>query len=309
MALNEDFQAHMAGGLTNVSRCWALTRRDGTRQGFTDHDRDLTFDGLTFKADTGLTARALMQTTGLSIDNTEAIGGLSDVSVTEKDIRAGRYDGASVEAWLVNWQNPDERMMQFRGTIGELTRVAGGFQAELVGLSEALNQPQGHVYQTPCSAVLGDARCRVDLSVPGYVAERPAEVVEDGVTFSFADFTGFDDRWFERGRLYVLTGEAQGLVGLIKNDRLSADGRKIELWEALRAPIATGDVLRIEAGCDKLAPTCRLKFDNFLNFRGFPNIPGEDWLMAYPTPSGNNDGSAVVGPRQTLPDPPGSGGS
>jgi uncharacterized phage protein (TIGR02218 family) len=39
----------------------------------------------------------------------------------------------------------------------------------------------------------------------------------------------------------------------------------------------------LEAGCDKRAETCRLKFANFLNFRGFPHVPGEDWLASYPT--------------------------
>lgn len=305
MTISPEFQAHIASGLTNFARCWALMRRDGTRQGFTDHDRDITFDGLVFKADTGLTARALMQSTGLSIDNSEAVGALSDASVTEADIRAGRYDGAVVEAWLVNWQDPSERLMQFRGTMGEVTRAAGGFQAELMGLAEALNQPQGRVYQTPCSAVLGDARCAFDFVLPGYVSERAAEGIVDGVTFNFADFTGFDDRWFERGRVQVLTGAAAGLVGVVKNDRLSSTGRVIELWEALRADIFPGDMLRIEAGCDKLSPTCRLKFDNFVNYRGFPDIPGEDWLMSYPTASGVNDGgpfvTARLAPEETAP--------
>ncbi len=297
MAVSPEFQAHIASGLTNFARCWALTRRDGTRQGFTDHDCDLTFDNLVFKADTGLTARALMQSTGLSVDNSEAVGALSDASVTEADIRAGRYDGAVVEAWLVNWQDPSERLMQFRGTMGEVTRTAGGFQAELMGLAETLNQPQGRVYQTPCSAVLGDARCGFDFGLPGYVSERAVETVEDGVTFSFADFTGFDDRWFERGRVLVLSGAAAGLVGLVKNDRLGNTGRVIDLWEGLRADIAPGDMLRIEAGCDKLSPTCRLKFDNFVNYRGFPDIPGEDWLMSYPIAAGVNDGGPFVNVR------------
>ncbi len=296
MAGSEAFLAHLEAGLTTVARAWALTRRDGTRLGFTDHDRDLAFDGLVFKADTGLTARALMQTTGLSVDNSEAVGALSDAAITEADIRAGRYDGAQIEAWLVNWANPDERMMQFRGSLGELVRAEGGFQAELLGLGEALNAPQGLVYQRPCSAVLGDARCRVDLSVPGYVSERPCEGVEEAVRFTFADFTGFDDRWFERGRLVVLSGEAAGLSGAIKNDRLGAEGREIELWQAIRAPIAPGDMLRFEAGCDKQAPTCRLKFNNFVNFRGFPDIPGEDWLMATPVNSASNDGGPYVPP-------------
>ncbi len=291
-----DLRARMAAGLATLARAWAVTRKDGVRLGFTDHDRDLLIDGLLCKADTGLSARALAQSTGLSVDNTEALGVLSDAAISEADIRAGRYDGAQVVAWLVNWENPEERLVLFSGTLGEITRAEGGFQAELMGLAEALNQPQGLAYQRSCSAVLGDARCGFDFALPGYVAERPVEVVEEGTIFRFADFAGFDDRWFERGRLRVLSGAAAGLEGIIKNDRLSADGREIELWAAIRAPVAPGDLLRIEAGCDKLAPTCRLKFDNFLNFRGFPDIPGEDWLMASPLSAPDNDGGPWVPP-------------
>lgn len=289
---NPDLAAHLAGGLTNVCRCWAVTRRDGVTHGFTDHDRDLAFEGFLFRAQTGLTASALQQSTGLAVDNSEVLGALSSDAVTEADIRAGRYDGAEVLAWLVNWQRPEERVLQFRGSIGEITRGAGAFQAEVRGLAEALNQPRGQVYQAPCAAVLGDARCRVDLAAPGYSVEILAEVIEDGRRFLFAELEGFDDRWFERGRLTVLDGAATGLVGVVKNDRVSAAGRVIELWETLRAEVAPGDMLRLEAGCDKRVETCRAKFNNLSNYRGFPDIPGEDWLMAVPSNQPVRDGGS-----------------
>lgn len=292
MALSESLAAHLASGATTVCRCWALVRADGQVFGFTDHDTDLAFEGIVFRADTGLTARALQQTTGLSVDNTEALGALSDASLTEEDILAGRYDGAEVRAWLVNWARVEDRMLQFRGTVGEVTRAGGAFQAELRGLTEALNQPQGRVYQKPCAAILGDGACRFDLTQPGYATERAVEVVEEGRVFRFSAFAGFDDRWFERGRFAVLSGRAAGLVGVVKNDRAGAADRRIELWEAIALPVGPGDMVRIEAGCDKRAETCRLKFRNFLNFRGFPDIPGEDWLMSYPVRSGTNTGGS-----------------
>lgn len=282
--------AHAATGLTTLCRCWAVVRRDGAVLGFTDHDRDLAFEGVTFAADAGLTAAAVQQATGLAVDNSEAEGALSADAIDEADIRAGRYDGAKVTAWLVNWAAPEERMVQFRGTLGEVVRAGGAFRAELRGLAEALNQPQGRVFQTPCSAVLGDARCGVDLAEPGYFTEVPVEVVEDGRLFRFAALDGFDDRWFERGRLVVLAGAAAGLVSVVKNDRLGADGRRVELWEGLRASVAAGDLIRLEAGCDKRVETCRLKFDNLLNYRGFPGIPGEDWMMAVPANAAVKDG-------------------
>lgn len=299
MAFSPDLKAHLETGITSVSRCWAVVRTDGIPLGFTDHDENISFDGIDFLANTGLTARALQQTTGLAVDNTEALGALNSDTIREDDIAAGRYDGASVMAWLVNWQNPSERSLQFRGTIGELTRGDGAFQAELRGLTEALNQPQGRTYQKPCSAVLGDRSCRFSLDTAGYSDERPVEVIENSRLMTFDSFLGFDDRWFERGRFVVLSGVAKGLVGFIKNDRLTDNGRTIELWEALRLPVETGDLVRFEAGCDKRPETCRLKFQNFLNFQGFPDIPGEDWLRSYPSSGEVNDGGQLISSQQS----------
>ncbi len=280
--ISQEFQSHLDTGVTTLARAWVLRRRDGRVLGFTDHDRDIEVAGVTCKADTGLTARALAQTTGLSVDNSEALGALSDAAVTEADIAAGRYDGAEVEAWLVNWATPAQRLMQFRGNLGEITRVAGGFRAELLGLAERLNRPVGRAYQTACSAVLGDGDCRVDLAGPGFSGEGVVETAEDQKRLGLTGLEGFDDRWFERGRLTVLTGAAVGLIGIVKNDRPEAALRGIELWQALRAEIAPGDRVRLEAGCDKRPRTCRLKFGNMLNYRGFPDIPGEDRMLSVP---------------------------
>lgn len=275
--------AHLASGMTHVCRCWKLVRADGLAFGFTDHDRALDFDGVIFKPETGLSAAALMQTTGLSVDNTEAVGALSDAAITEADIAAGRYDGAAIEAWLVQWDAPENRVLQFRGTLGDLTRSGGGFTAELRGLSERMNVPTGRVYQRACSAVLGDSACRFDLEAPGYGAEAVLAAVEGGRVLWVAGLDGFEARWFERGRCVVLDGAAAGLVGAVKIDRPEGDLRRVELWDRMRAEVAVGDKVRLTAGCDKRMETCRLKFANLLNFRGFPDIPGEDWMVAHPS--------------------------
>jgi uncharacterized phage protein (TIGR02218 family) len=290
--ISAELDAHLGRGLTTLCRCWAITRTDGVTLGFTDHDRDLSFDGIAFKADTGLTALTIAQGSGLSVDNTEAIGALSDASISEADIEAGRFDGAEVRAWLVNWAAPEMRAMQFRGHLGELRRGGGAFEAELRGLTEGLNRPLGRIYQKPCTAVLGDAACQVDLSRPGYATEAAVESIEAGRILRWTGLAGFDAGWFTRGRLNVLSGPAEGLWAAIKDDRVEADGRVIELWTPMRAPLRAGDRVRLSAGCDKRMETCRLKFANLLNFQGFPDIPGEDWVMAVPKRSGANTGGS-----------------
>lgn len=284
--------AHLGTGVTTTCRCWALTRRDGVVMGFTDHDRLLTFEGVAFRPDTGLSALALQQTTGLSVDNTEALGALSDAAIREADIEAGRYDGAELRSWLVNWQDVTARRLIFRGTMGELRRAGGAFEAELRGLTDALNVPLGRVYQKACSAILGDRDCTFDLDTPGYVSERPAAEVEENRVFRFVEMGGFAEDWFRHGVVRVLGGAAAGLVGLIKRDRSEGAGRVIELWHPLGATVVPGDALRIEAGCDKRLTTCQFKFDNVMNYQGFPDIPGDDWTITDPTKSPRLDGGS-----------------
>lgn len=286
--------AHLATGATTIARAWAITRRDGVVLGFTDHDQPLTFDGVTFAADAGLSAQALEQLTGLAVDNSEAVGALSDAGLTEADIIAGRYDSADLRIWQVNWADVTQRALLFRGTLGEITRAGGAFRVELRGLSEALNQSGGRVFHAACGAVLGDGACGFDLSTQGYTCDLPL-IDANGATLVFAAQDVAQD-WFAHGRARVLTGAAAGLTAMIRDARvvpatLTTPARfQVDLWSGLRAPLAMGDMIRLQAGCDKSAITCRTKFNNFINFRGFPHIPGEDWLAAYPKAGQPNAG-------------------
>lgn len=279
----ETLSEHLSSGTSDVARCWRLTRKDGTQFGFTDHDVDIQFEGLEFKANSGLSAGALTQTTGLSVDNSEAVGALSDTSIREADLAAGRFDDAAVEAWHVCWSNPDIRELVFRGTLGEVTRTGQAFSAELRGLAEALNRPTGNVYHSACSCVLGDAKCGVHLETPPYSTNAQIALLDGGRAFRFKGLGKYQARWFEKGTLTVQDGPASDLSGVIKNDRVDGSLRVIELWAPLGVSPNEDDTVRLTVGCDKRMETCRLKFDNVLNFRGFPDIPGEDWLVAHPT--------------------------
>jgi len=146
---------HLRTGVTTVCRAWKVLRTDGQTLGFTDHDGRLTFDGVEFRANGGLTAAAVQQTSGLSVDNSEALGAFSDDAVTEADIEAGLYNGARVECWQVNWQDVTQRRLLFAAQIGEITRGDGAFQAELRGLTDILNQPQGRSYYRQNTSILG----------------------------------------------------------------------------------------------------------------------------------------------------------
>lgn len=286
---------HLATGSTTVCRAWRVTRRDGTVLGFTDHDADLMFDAVTFRAGAGLTARTLSQTTGLSVDNTEALGAISAPWVSEADLRSGRWDGAAVVCWLVNWADTAQRIVQFRGTVGEITQVGQAFRAELRGLTEALNRPMGRVFQRDCSAALGDARCKIDLADSAYRSETRIQEVADAGRVLILPAGGYGAGWFEHGTLAFLDGVAAGLSAAIKRDRRFGSRRHVELWLPPELLPLAGDAVSMTAGCDGTSKACLEKFINFNNFRGFPDIPGEDWMAASPLRAGRKDGGSRRG--------------
>ena len=292
MSAKTELISHLQTGTTTTCHTWQVTRKDGRAFGFTDHDMDLTFDGILFKANSGLTAGALQQTTGLAVDNTEVIGSLNDAAISETDLLAGRFDGAEVVTWLVNWQNPDQRMIRFRGTFGEINLSNGSFRVELRGLTEALNQSRGRVFQATCSAVVGDGECRFDLGQPNFKVETAIKKTGKKGEYFLPSQQGFPDRWFEWGRARVMSGPAVGLIAVVRFDQEAGGFRRIELMVDFDLVPGVGDLVLLQAGCDKTATTCRTKFNNHLNFRGFPHIPSSDWIASYPVSSQKNDGGS-----------------
>lgn len=293
-SIHPELQARLDGGATTLCRCWRVVRRDGAVFGFTDHDRDLAFEGTVFRAASGLDAGALQAGTGLSVDNGQAVGALSSTAVTEADIGEGRFDRAEVTQWLVDWTRPELRVVLFAGEFGEIRRSDGAFEVELRGLADVLNVPVGRSMLRTCDRVLGDGKCGVDVTAPAFAVEAlVAEGSAGAVVRVAGDLAAYAPEWFVHGQVVWLDGRNAGTSQSVKADRMAAGGREVELWQEPPAGLVAGDPFRLVAGCDKRAETCREKFGNFLNFRGFPHIPGEDWVTAYPKRGGRNDGRSL----------------
>ncbi|MFQ8433708.1 DUF2163 domain-containing protein [Amaricoccus sp. W119] len=160
--------AHLASGATTLCWCWKLTRNDGAVLGFTDHDVALAFAGTEFEPSGGFTASEIRAGSDLGVDAQDAEGVLSSERITETDILDGRYDGAEVEVWRVNWRDASERVLMRRGVIGEIRRGRTAFTAEMRSLTHLLDQPVGRSFQYACDRGLGDDRCRVDLATPAH---------------------------------------------------------------------------------------------------------------------------------------------
>lgn len=287
-------QAKLDSGVTTLAHCWKLTRRDGVVQGFTDHDDDLVVDSVTYRAGTGFTSSEAASRFDLSVDGAEIAGALSDDALNESDLAAGRYDAASVETWLVDWSDVSLRVLMARSTLGEVRREGQAFSAELRGLADRLSQQSGRLFTARCSADLGDARCRFDLVAAGLQGEGDVASIESTSTIIAAGMDAFAEGVFSGGKLTWTSGANDGLSVEIKDHRVISGYARLSLWQAMPEVIAGGDTFIITAGCDKRFATCRDRFANAANFRGFPHIPGNDFVIASPDAGAGNDGGSMA---------------
>lgn len=289
-------KTHIEGRATTLCFCWKITRKDGLVQGFTNHDRDLVVAGQSYLARAGFTASQLESSLGLSVDNLTAEGALSDASISEEDLAAGRYDDADVELLLVNWSNPAQYVIEKRGSIGEVKRGKRAFQAEIRGLAHRLNQKTGRTFQSYCDACLGDSRCRVPLA--GFT-DSAAVTSAAGRHLTVSGVSGKPHGWFDGGVMNVVSGPNAGASFEVKRHTLTGGSvARIELWHQPPVDFAAGNALTLVAGCRKDFATCKTKFSNGTNFQGFPYIPGMDHLQKYPTSSdeeGAFDGGSLYG--------------
>ena len=290
-SISASFQTHLSSGTTTLCWCWKITRRDGAVLGFTDHDVPLTFDGVSYAAATGFTAGELQSSADLSVDNLSVIGALSSASLNEHDLAAGLFDNAAIEIWRLNWVAPEQRVLMRSGSLGEVKRGRTAFEAEVRGLAHALNQPIGRVFAHGCDAVLGDGRCTVAITpVAGATA-----TVTDARRFTALGFTAYASGWFADGKLTFTSGANAGCAMEVKRHTLSGAAATFELWQAMSEAIVAGDAFTVTPGCDRSFATCKAKFANAANFRGFPYMIGDDAALAAVASSTPLDGGSRYG--------------
>src|SRR5688500_14123247 len=94
--LSSSLLAHLAQDVTTLATCWRITRRDGVVMRFTDHDRDITVAGEACLPRAAYTRSAIAGDASLAVAETEVLGLLTDLDVTEADVRAGLWDYAAV---------------------------------------------------------------------------------------------------------------------------------------------------------------------------------------------------------------------
>jgi uncharacterized phage protein (TIGR02218 family) len=287
-------ESHLKRAVTNHCFCWTLERKDGVRLGFTDHDMPLTLDGVIHDPQTGFNASVAEAELGMQTGSMDLDGALRSDRISQDDIRAGKYDGADVKAWLVNWREPEDRMLLRVSRIGRIETQDGAFKVELQSMAEAMDRRRGRLVRRACDAELGDARCGKSVSSAAYTSNGTVVSAQAQGDFFASGLSAYAPRWFEYGTLEWLTGNNSGQVAQVAVHEVSGPQARLALLEVLPFPVAGGDTFKVTAGCDKSFATCKAKFANPLNFRGFPHLPGNDAVYTYASGDGIFDGAPLV---------------
>lgn len=272
----------MAEEVYAAAYCWRIDRTDGVSFGFTSHDQDLVLDGIICEAATGFTPTAVDTSDSLSVDNLDVDGVLTSDRITENELAGGVYDFAKVTIYLVNWKNrSDPKFILREGTIGRLRYGRTGFTAEIRGLTEAYQQKAGGVYQKTCRATLGDEKCKINLA--NYTATGMVTAVISDTEIMTNVIAS--DGAYDYGYLRWTSGDNLNTTVEVKT--YTADGTMEVYLPTIWQP-QVGDTFTLVAGCDRNLSTCMNRFNNLLNFRGEPYVPGNDYQTSYATQGGSN---------------------
>lgn len=282
--LTATLRAALAAEVAQFTTCIRITRRDSQQFHYAANSRDLVFAGQTWVARGADDTTAITNSLKDSVGNVD-LDGFFESTQHRTDLRSGLYDHARIEIFQVDRANlpatatPETTLWLFTGYTGQATVKPDGhgYSIEARSLIQMLQQNVGTLTSGVCRAefgsLTGDEPCGVNPA--GYTATGSVESVSMNRLIKAPALTQAVS-WFTSGRLTWLTGDNAGAVEYVAQ---YAPGFVVLLRPAVAA-IAAGDTFSIVAGCDNSLGTCAAKFNNVINFKGEPFLPGLDPIFA-----------------------------
>lgn len=251
---------------------WVVQRPDGVGFATTSHDRRHQLGSMTLEPDHDLQPTRMVLREELYGSLLEMGGGVSNPGLTRRDLFANRWSGSTVQLLAGDWRSEEEPALLCEGELGRI-RIEDGSFSSTVDVLPPATRLQPCVQTSPeCRAVLGDAKCRVDMRM------RRKRVTVNGVEAGAILIGGSENDRFRQGRLRWISGQSCGIEHVV----IDVDGPRLWLQELPYHPILPGDRAILAEGCDGRRATCSQRFANILNFRGEPDLPGSEILLRFP---------------------------
>src|SRR4249920_449637 len=197
-------------GATSLCNLINITDAIGGTLALTDHIQDLTVSSVTYLARPGMRV-SLMKTSGnMEIDNYEIEGYFVTGVVTMADLLKGRFTGARVRRYIVNYDNLSAGVLQIGdGNVSRVEVADNAFKVQVLGKMWRLSQPVGRTVAKRCDVeTLGDARCQFNVASTAtygtpFTQTLTVSAVYDAITIGVtgANITTGGSDFFKGGRV------------------------------------------------------------------------------------------------------------
>lgn len=267
---------------SHLVRIFRLTRLDGVVLRFAEHDLEIVMDEGTFRPVGGVTGQAINREAA-GRDDSSMTAFLSDDTITDADMKAGKYRGAAVEIMHVDARWP------FLGVytsdvlyIGQIDHDGEMWRAQVESIHQRMEQPVGRLVRKVCTHDVGDGKgCTVNLTP--FTENGTVTSVEDlsrRIIFRVSGLVGPDNHYAD-GFLTFTSGANQGDRRRVQ--LYDQAGLRITLQEPFGYDIAAGDTFSVHRGCNGLRSTCRTVFGNLPQFDGVGAFsPGSSAVLRNP---------------------------
>jgi uncharacterized phage protein (TIGR02218 family) len=221
-----------------------------------------------------ISASSIKYACDLSVDTVKVTIGMPAIGLTPSanpsaDLRAGRFDGATL--WLkrvfmtapgVAFQSDDNPVSLFSGRVSNVQLDGTKAEIEVKSDLELLNiQLPRNLYGPQCRWTLFDGQCGLlasNYQVTGSVVSATATHIV------VSNIGSQPDHWFDQGHINV-----NGLSASVK----AQVGTAIDIFPPFAVAPQPGDGYTLLPGCDKTLATCQSKYNNRLYFGGTPFVP------------------------------------
>lgn len=264
--LDPDMQAHLQLPTTTLTVALRVERLDGIVLAVTAFDAPLTFGGDTYEA-FGFLRSDVDTADNMDVGSTEVTSILRSDSLTEDDLRIGRWDFAAYTLVRVNWADLSiDPEILATGNLGVVRTGRLRFVAELLSLMQAVQNSIGVLNSPLCLHNFGKSEggpgrgngCTFNLAsvtVTGTVSSVDSDLygVHDAARTEA-------DAYFGNGVFRITSGAYAGMEFEV---RAYIVGFWV-LFTALPANIA-GATYEMVRGCNKSLRQCVDDFDNILD--------------------------------------------
>ena len=277
--LSEKYLKMLKSEVMTMATCFRVQLTNGRVMAFTTLDKDVYFEDEPYlKYSTASASKtAFAKTNSLTPDNIDVTLLIDHDSITERDMQNGVYDGAEIEVFRFDYTNKpyyySDKEKVSNGVIGDIVKTKNKIDSTFLSNEEYLKNVVTNVIKPTCPYVLGGKGCRKDLTDYTFIGKIKTVLSSSSMII---DIEEKEDKYFDYGIINFKSGLCKGLSREINRNK----GNEIYLELATEYEFKVGDDIEVIAGCNKTEAQCKTKFLNFINFGGFPDVPGNDVLTS-----------------------------